>query len=245
MVRGVSQPTYMQNRSSEEIRGQKREEPQALYVLPTSWEPCWAPSWPSDIHAYARYGHKQDDWPKTTQKTAPCEQSSPLLLGTALSEFTCVLSRMFFASVFSRSVVSNSLWPHGLWPSRLLCPWGFSRQGYWNGPPCPPPGILPNPGIEPRSPTLWADSLPAEPPGKPMNTGVGSLSLLQGIFPTQKPNLGLLRCREILYQLSYQGSLSLLLINPLSVSQSWKFLLNSFFKEKDWGLASSELTPKS
>ena len=66
-----------------------------------------------------------------------------------------------------------------------------------------------------------------------MNTGVGSLSLLQGIFPTQKPNLGLLRCREILYQLSYQGSLSLLLINPLSVSQSWKFLLNSFFKEKD------------
>ena len=114
----------------------------------------------------------------------------------------------------SRSVVSNSLWPHGLWPSRLLCPWGFSRQGYWNGPPCPPPGILPNPGIEPRSPTLWADSLPAEPPGKPMNTGVGSLSLLQGIFPTQKSNLGLLHCREILYQLSYQGSLSLLLIKP-------------------------------
>ena len=38
------------------------------------------------------------------------------------------------------------------------------------------------------------------------NTGVGSLSLLQGIFPTQGSNPGLLHCRQILYQLSYQGS---------------------------------------
>ena len=45
------------------------------------------------------------------------------------------------------------------------------------------PGDLPNPGIEPRSPTLQVDSLPAEPPGKPKSTGVDSLSLLQGIFP--------------------------------------------------------------
>ena len=42
----------------------------------------------------------------------------------------------------------------------------------------PSSGDLPNPGIEPRSPTLWADSLPSEPPGKPKNTGVGSLSLV-------------------------------------------------------------------
>ena len=33
----------------------------------------------------------------------------------------------------------------------------------------PSPGSLPDPGIEPRSPTLWADSLPSEPPGKPIN----------------------------------------------------------------------------
>ena len=39
--------------------------------------------------------------------------------------------------------------------------------------------------------------------GKPKNTGVGSLSLLQGIFLTQKSNWGLLHCRQILYQLSY------------------------------------------
>ena len=61
------------------------------------------------------------------------------------------------------------------------------------------------PGIEPKSPTQQADFLPAEPSGKPKNTGVGSLSLLQGIFPTQGSNRGLLRCRPILYQLGYQG----------------------------------------
>jgi len=55
------------------------------------------------------------------------------------------------------------------------------------------------------SPTLQADSLSSEPPGKPINTGVGSLSLLQGIFLTQESNRGLLHCRWILYQLSYQG----------------------------------------
>ena len=43
---------------------------------------------------------------------------------------------------------------------------GFPGQEYWNGLPFPFPGDLPNPGIEPRSPTLQADSLPAEPPGK-------------------------------------------------------------------------------
>jgi len=53
---------------------------------------------------------------------------------------------------------------------------------------------------------LQVDSLPAEPPGKPKNTGVGGLSLLQQIFPTQESNWGLLYCRWILYQLSYQGS---------------------------------------
>ena len=42
----------------------------------------------------------------------------------------------------------------------------FSRPGYWSGEPCPSPGDLPNPGIEPRSPASQADSLPAEPPGK-------------------------------------------------------------------------------
>ena len=89
----------------------------------------------------------------------------------------------------SHSVVSHSLRPHGLYS-----PWNSPGQNTGVG---PFPGDLPNPGMEPRSPTLQADSLPAEPPGKPKNTGVGRLSLLQGISPTQ----GLLPCRRILYQL--------------------------------------------
>ena len=72
--------------------------------------------------------------------------------------------------------------------------------------PYPTPGDLPNPGIETRSPTLQVDSLLSEPPGKPRNTGVGSLSLLHGIFLTQELNWGLLHCRQSLSQLSYQGS---------------------------------------
>ena len=67
-------------------------------------------------------------------------------------------------------------------------------------------GDLPNPGTKPRSPILQMDSLPSEPPGKLMNSQVGSQSLLQGIFPTQELNSDLLHCRHILYQLSYQGS---------------------------------------
>ena len=86
-------------------------------------------------------------------------------------------------ALLSHSIASNSLQPYGLQPTRLLCPWGFSRQEHWGGLPCPPPGNLPNPGIEPRSSTLQADSLPSEPPGKPKNTGVGSLSLCQGNLP--------------------------------------------------------------
>ena len=94
------------------------------------------------------------------------------------------------------------------WTVALQAPlsMGFSRQEFWCGLPCPPPGNLPNPGIEPRSPTLQADSSLSEPPGKLKNIGVGSLSLLQGIFPTQKSIQGLLYCRWILYQLSYQRS---------------------------------------
>ena len=74
----------------------------------------------------------------------------------------------------------------------------FSRPEDWSGWPFPSPGDLPNPGVEPRSPTLQADSLPAEPEGKPKNIGVGSLVLLQWIFLTQESNQDLLHCRRIL-----------------------------------------------
>ena len=44
----------------------------------------------------------------------------------------------------------------------------ISRPEYWSGLPFPSPGNLPNPGIEPRSPELQVDSLPSEPPEKPL-----------------------------------------------------------------------------
>ena len=101
----------------------------------------------------------------------------------------------------SHSVVSISLRPHGLYS-----PWDSPGQNTGVGSPSLLQGNLPNPRIKSRSPTLQADSLPTEPQGKPKNTGVGSLSLLQWIFPTQESNRGPLHCRQILYQLSNQGS---------------------------------------
>ena len=68
---------------------------------------------------------------------------------------------------------------------------------------------------------MQADSLPSEPLGTPKNIGMGSLSCLQRIFLTQESNQGLLHCRRILYQLSYQGSseLGLLQLEVVEVRQ--------------------------
>ena len=77
----------------------------------------------------------------------------------------------------------------------------------------PPPGNLPNSGIKPRCLSLQADSLPSEPTEKPKNTGVSNLFLLQGVFLIQEANQGLLHGRQILYQLSYQGSFIKIIYN--------------------------------
>ena len=73
------------------------------------------------------------------------------------------------------------------------------------------------------SDSLWPHGLysPWNSPGQ--NTGVGSLSLLQGIFPTQGSNPGLLHCRWILYQLSHKESLRILewVAYPFSNGSSW------------------------
>ena len=63
----------------------------------------------------------------------------------------------------SCSIMSDSLRPS--WTVALPTPlsMGSSRQEYWSGLPCPPPGDLPNPGMEPASSALQADSLPSEP----------------------------------------------------------------------------------
>ena len=90
---------------------------------------------------------------------------------------------------------SPPLLPHGLYR-----PWNSPGQNTGVG-------LSLLQGIFPAQVSRLVDSLPTEPPGKPKNTGVGSRSLLQWVFPTQGSNQGLLHCRRILYQLSFQGSL--------------------------------------
>ena len=63
-------------------------------------------------------------------------------------------------SHFSRVRLSPTLWTVGRQAPLSV---GFSRQEYWSGLPCPPPGDLPGPGIEPGSPALQADVLTSEP----------------------------------------------------------------------------------
>ena len=100
----------------------------------------------------------------------------------------------------------TQLCPTLLRPQGLYSTWNSPGQNAGVGSLSLLQGIFPTQGSNPALPTLQADSLPAEPQGKPKNTGVGSLSLLQGSLPTQELNQGLLHCRWILYQLSYQGS---------------------------------------
>ena len=65
-----------------------------------------------------------------------------LFCGCSCCEHCCAVCAL------SRFVLSDSLRLHGLQPARLVCPWWFSRQEYWSGLPCPPPGDLLNPGME-------------------------------------------------------------------------------------------------
>ena len=69
---------------------------------------------------------------------------------------------------------------HGLYIQSME----FSRKEYWSGWPFPSPGDLPNPGIEPRSPTMQVDSLPFEPPRKPKETQISPKTLEPKITDT-------------------------------------------------------------
>ena len=90
-------------------------------------------------------------------------------IGVLVSFWIIIFSRYMPRSRIARSyesesysIVSDSLQPHG-----LCSPWNSPGQNTGVGSVSPSPGDLPNPGIESRSPALQADSLPAEPPGKP------------------------------------------------------------------------------
>ena len=95
-------------------------------------------------------------------------------------------------------------------PTRLLRPWDFPGKSTRVGWPFPSPGALPDPGIEPWFPTLQADALPSEPPGKPTQRGLEQIcknfqlinSSLHRIISCSVN----LTVRQTLYPLSHQGS---------------------------------------
>ena len=100
-------------------------------------------------------------------------------------------------SVMSDSAIpwtSPCLWSHGILQARILERVAFPSRG----------------SSQPRDQTQVSCTAvilyELSQQGKPKNTGVGSLFLLQWIFTTQESNWGLLHCKKILYQLSYQGS---------------------------------------
>ena len=104
------------------------------------WIKRWLPTWvllslkfPSLIwllHGYQKYFSKA----QTYSCQFPDENHS--IASSWLQAKFYSLAR--HVCVLSHPVVSDSLQPHGLQPARLLCPWGFSRQEYWSGLPCPP-----------------------------------------------------------------------------------------------------------
>ena len=79
-----------------------------------------------------------------------------------------------------------TLRPYGLQPPRLLCPWDSPAKSTGVGLLCPPPGDLPNPGIEPRSPAFLADSLLPEAPGD-LGPTLIQYDFLLTSFHLQKP----------------------------------------------------------
>ena len=120
------------------------------------------------------------DPPQVTSESGPLLQADPSthfsvsLLNNPLYQLLCIVS-----SCFSRARLCTLA-------CQATLSMGFSRQEYWSGLPYPPPGYLPNPGIESRSPALQMNSLPSEPPGKP----VSALKLSQteaGHEPFTKP----------------------------------------------------------
>ena len=122
----------------------------------------------------------------------------PVLIWPLLCGHTSLVSLGVCAVSLSRVRLFATMWTVTLQAPLSL---GFSRREYWSGLLFSSPEDLPDPGIELRSSALQVDSLLSEPPGKPKNTVVDSLSLLQGIFPTQESNWVLLHYKWILYQL--------------------------------------------
>ena len=99
-----------------------------------------------------------ENYRPSTWKATPASLQDLMPGGTSIFTWGAVLSH------FSRVRLFATLWTVARQAPLSV---GFSRQTYWSGLPCPSPGDLPNPGVEPESPASQADSSLSEPPGKP------------------------------------------------------------------------------
>ena len=115
----------------------------------------------------------------------------------AFAHLSLLLSTVYTNSSAQPLVLSDSATP-GTAAHQAPLSMGFSRQEYWSGLPCPPPGDLPNPGTEARSPALQADSLPREPPGKPKKRQIQHKKVYTGLkcHPCMKGWGGTVRGQE-------------------------------------------------
>ena len=112
---------------------------------------------------------KKSPSPRFSAHNQLLKQQSLLSIMSLIMEYMCASSCPTLRDPMDHSPPGSFV--HGILQARIL-EWAATS----------PPGDLPNPGVKPRSPALQVDSLPSEPPGKPKNAEVGSLSLLQGIF---------------------------------------------------------------
>ena len=116
-----------------------------------------------------------------------------LSYNSSVLDNTPSLSILFCCSVPSHSVVSNSLQPHRLQPTKFLCSWGFSKQEYWSGLPCPPQGIFPAQGLNPGLPHCRQSLYNLSHQGSKIQFS-NSSSLFHDILPSFQQVLYLLNC---------------------------------------------------
>ena len=147
-------------------------------LIPDLWQPpiCSLSLWFCHWGTLYKWSHAVCDFWDPPFHSASCPGDTPRSLWyqrMCVCVCVCVKSLQLFPT----------LWPHGLAHQAPLS-MGFSRQEYWSGLPCPPPGDLPHPGIKPKSltfPALAGGSLPLMPPGKLLASVVHSFLLLSCI----------------------------------------------------------------
>ena len=128
-------------------------------------------AWRAAVHGVAKSWTRLSDW---------TELNNDLNMSPRISVYMFVI---FLVKVKWKSKSVSRVWLFATpW---TIQPMEFSRPEYWSGEPFPSPGDLPNPGIEPRYPTLWADSFPAEPQGKPSHFCYLLSNILINIFNTE------------------------------------------------------------